>query len=147
MPGCRGARSARGVHRATHPDPRRRTLARRLVEFRQSACEFPPRVRKFDATERWGICSGANPEPRRAPSAPNPVIILSNITYTVAVTNFGPGDANSVTLTNPLPAGVSFVDGDWMYDEFNGEAGIKTLDITAPSVQPNDAIIQPLSGG
>ncbi|UCV16665.1 penicillin-binding protein 1A [Quatrionicoccus australiensis] len=45
------------------------------------------------------------------------------------------------------PAGVSFVDGDWMYDEFNGEAGIKTLDITAPSVQPNDAIIQPLSGG
>ncbi len=30
------------------------------------------------------------------------------------------------------PAGVSFVDGDWVYDEFNGDAGVETLDIEAP---------------
>jgi penicillin-binding protein 1A len=31
------------------------------------------------------------------------------------------------------PVGVSFVGGDWLYDEFNGDAGIKTLDIEAPT--------------
>jgi penicillin-binding protein 1A len=36
------------------------------------------------------------------------------------------------------PAGVSFVDGDWLYDEFNGDAGIKTLDFEAPPATPND---------
>jgi penicillin-binding protein 1A len=50
------------------------------------------------------------------------------------------------------PAGVSFVDGDWLYDEFTGEAGSKALDIEvpvpgAPSAPPNNAIMAPLSGG
>ena len=27
------------------------------------------------------------------------------------------------------PPGVSFVDGDWVYDEFKGDEGIKTLDV------------------
>lgn len=27
------------------------------------------------------------------------------------------------------PAGVSFVDGDWMYDEFNSDSGVKELDV------------------
>ncbi|MGB4063081.1 MAG: PBP1A family penicillin-binding protein [Azonexus sp.] len=27
------------------------------------------------------------------------------------------------------PAGVSFVDGDWMYDEFNSDTGVKELDV------------------
>lgn len=35
------------------------------------------------------------------------------------------------------PAGVSFVDGEWLYDEFNGDAGIKTLDMDAlPPLEP-----------
>ncbi|MCB4361595.1 penicillin-binding protein 1A [Quatrionicoccus australiensis] len=45
------------------------------------------------------------------------------------------------------PAGVSFVDGDWMYDEFNSESGIKTLDFDAPLAPTIDKIMQPLSGG
>ena len=48
------------------------------------------------------------------------------------------------------PAGVAFVDGDWLYDEFAGEAGSKALDIEAPpslSAPPNNAIMAPLSGG
>jgi len=30
------------------------------------------------------------------------------------------------------PEGVSFIDGDWVYDEFSGEAGVKALDMDAP---------------
>lgn len=45
------------------------------------------------------------------------------------------------------PTGVSFVDGEWIYDEFNGEAGIKTLDIEAPPAQPNENFGLPPSAG
>jgi uncharacterized repeat protein (TIGR01451 family)/uncharacterized repeat protein (TIGR02543 family) len=33
----------------------------------------------------------------------------SNVTYTVTLTNFGPDDATSVVLTDPIPAGMTFV--------------------------------------
>jgi uncharacterized delta-60 repeat protein/uncharacterized repeat protein (TIGR01451 family) len=42
-------------------------------------------------------------------AAPNPAIVLSNVTYTVAVTNFGPGAAANVVLTNLLPPSASFI--------------------------------------
>ena len=42
-------------------------------------------------------------------AAPNPVGVLSNLTYTLQVLNPGPGSATGVILTNLLPAGVSFV--------------------------------------
>ena len=45
------------------------------------------------------------------------------------------------------PAGLSFVDGDWMYDEFNGEAGVRGLDMDVPTAPTIDKIMQPLSGG
>lgn len=45
------------------------------------------------------------------------------------------------------PAGVSFVDGDWIYDEFNGEAGVRGLDMDVPAAPTIDKIMQPLSGG
>ena len=32
-----------------------------------------------------------------------------NISYTVVVTNLGPSDASNVTVTDTLPAGVTFV--------------------------------------
>ncbi len=36
------------------------------------------------------------------------------------------------------PAGVSFVDGDWLYDEFNNDSGVKELDIeTLPGMVRN----------
>lgn len=41
--------------------------------------------------------------------APNPVIEGDNLTYTIGVTNNGPSGATGVTLTDPLPAGVTFV--------------------------------------
>jgi len=41
------------------------------------------------------------------------------------------------------PAGVSFVDGDWQYDEFIGDTGIRTLDIETPPPMSNDPLTSP----
>ena len=42
-------------------------------------------------------------------TAPSTVFATSNLTYTISVTNFGPSSASSVTVTDALPANVSFV--------------------------------------
>jgi uncharacterized repeat protein (TIGR01451 family) len=41
--------------------------------------------------------------------APDPVIIGQTLTYTITVTNDGPSDAQNVTVSDPLPAGLTFV--------------------------------------
>ncbi len=41
--------------------------------------------------------------------SPDPVTVGSNLTYTVTITNNGPDGATGVTLTDTLPAGVTFV--------------------------------------
>ncbi|MGO8925643.1 MAG: immunoglobulin domain-containing protein [Limisphaerales bacterium] len=41
--------------------------------------------------------------------SPNPVLAGQNLTYTLTVTNLGPATAASVTLTDDLPASVTFV--------------------------------------
>jgi uncharacterized repeat protein (TIGR01451 family) len=41
--------------------------------------------------------------------SPDPVVSGGNVTYTITVTNNGPGDAANVTLTDTLPAGMTFV--------------------------------------
>ncbi len=42
-------------------------------------------------------------------AGPNPVVLSNELVYTVTVVNHGPAAALSVTLTNSLPPGVSFV--------------------------------------
>jgi len=42
-------------------------------------------------------------------ASPNPAIVSSNLTYRIIVTNTGPSPATNVTVTDPLPAAVSFV--------------------------------------
>ena len=42
-------------------------------------------------------------------ATPNPVTVTSNITYSVAVNNYGPASAANVVLTNLLPPSASFV--------------------------------------
>jgi uncharacterized repeat protein (TIGR01451 family) len=41
--------------------------------------------------------------------APDPVAVGSNLTYTLTVNNAGPSNAASATLSDPLPAGTTFV--------------------------------------
>lgn len=41
--------------------------------------------------------------------SPDPAVVGQPLTYTVAVTNIGPGPANNVVLTDTLPASVTFV--------------------------------------
>ena len=38
---------------------------------------------------------------------PDPVIAGQSLTYTLVITNQGPADANSLTITDTLPGGVS----------------------------------------
>ena len=42
------------------------------------------------------------------------------------------------------PPGVSFIDGDWFYDEFKGDSGIKSMDMDAATpTTPTPSVIQP----
>jgi uncharacterized repeat protein (TIGR01451 family) len=42
-------------------------------------------------------------------ASPNPVLTGSNVTYTITITNQGPGAAESLTMTDNLPANTTFV--------------------------------------
>ncbi|UMB62231.1 gliding motility-associated C-terminal domain-containing protein [Lutibacter sp. A80] len=55
------------------------------------------------------------------------------ITYTIAVTNNGPSDATGVSLTDLLPAGVTYVSDD-QGDAFNSGSGIWTIGAIANGV-------------
>ena len=41
--------------------------------------------------------------------APNPVIAGNTLTYTLEVVNHGPSDAQDVTVSDPLPAEVTYI--------------------------------------
>jgi uncharacterized delta-60 repeat protein len=42
-------------------------------------------------------------------ASPNPVGVSNNLTFVIAVTNYGPSASTGVTVTNPLPSGALFV--------------------------------------
>ncbi len=42
-------------------------------------------------------------------ASPNPVGVSNNLTFVIAVTNYGPSASTGVTVTNPLPSGAQFV--------------------------------------
>jgi uncharacterized repeat protein (TIGR01451 family) len=55
------------------------------------------------------LATGANLS-LTASDAPDPVIAGENLSYTLTLGNAGPSTARDVVLTDPLPAGASFVD-------------------------------------
>jgi uncharacterized repeat protein (TIGR01451 family) len=68
--------------------------------------------------------------------SPDPVIVENNITYTITAANAGPGSANSVVLSDTLPAGTTFVSvsapGGWVCDTpAVGAGGTVTCDTAA----------------
>ncbi len=63
------------------------------------------------ATETTAVITRADLSITKSDS-PDPVIAGNNITYTIGVTNSGPSVAWSVSVSDPLPAGTSFVSAD-----------------------------------
>ena len=73
---------------------------------------------RFSAQGTAPVSIAVNPVPTFSATAdlavtvshtPEPVSIGSNITYTIAVTNYGPSASGAVVLTDALQAGMSFV--------------------------------------
>jgi uncharacterized repeat protein (TIGR01451 family) len=80
-----------------------------------------------------------------AKSGPATVLATSNVVYTISVTNFGPSSASSVTVTDVLAAGVSFINASgsgannfgvviWNLGNLaSGAASNVTLTVAAPA--------------
>ena len=76
---------------------------------------------------------------------PANVLAASNLVYTISVTNFGPSSASSVTVTDTLPLGVTFVSASgggannsgvvsWSLGTLaNGQVSNVTVTVTAPA--------------
>ena len=62
-------------------------------------------------------------------ASPNPVFFGSNLTYTITVTNRGPNDAASVTITDALPSRVTFVSAGASQGSCTQIAGTVTCDL------------------
>jgi len=59
-------------------------------------------------------------------AAPSPVIVGSNLNYTVTVTNKGPGNALGVAVTNALPPATTFVGGTASQGDVSFNDGVVT---------------------
>ncbi len=66
--------------------------------------------------------------------SPEPVLAGNDVTYTLAVTNNGPSVATSVTVTDTLPAEVSFVSATGSGWTCSESAGTVTCDATSLAV-------------
>src|SRR5947207_2139856 len=67
-----------------------------------------PAAPNNSATETTGVTTKADVSVAKSDS-PDPVIVGNNLTYTITVDNAGPSDATGVAVSDPLPAGASFV--------------------------------------
>ena len=76
-----------------------------------AATTSDPDVSNNDATETTAIDTSSDLSITKTDGA-DPVTAGTDLTYTLGVTNNGPSDAAGVTVTDPLPAGVTFVSAD-----------------------------------
>jgi uncharacterized repeat protein (TIGR01451 family) len=73
-----------------------------------SAGTFDPNSANNSATATTTVSADADVGIGKTDS-PDPVNVGDNLTYTISVPNFGPAQANGVTVTDPLPTGATFV--------------------------------------
>ncbi|MBI3484482.1 MAG: DUF11 domain-containing protein, partial [Acidobacteria bacterium] len=73
-----------------------------------TATEFDPNAADNSATATTTVNPVADLAVTKSDS-PDPVPVSTNLTYTIVVANNGPSQATGVTMTDTLPAGVTFV--------------------------------------
>lgn len=73
-----------------------------------SATEFDPNTANNSDTETTTVNPAADLSVTKSDS-PDPVNVGDNLTYTITVTNNGPNNATGITVTDTLPAAVTFV--------------------------------------
>jgi uncharacterized repeat protein (TIGR01451 family) len=75
-----------------------------------AANEFDPNLNDNSATQVTTVNAPPSADLSITKSdSPDPVTVGSNLTYTITVKNNGPSTATGVTMTDPLPATVTFV--------------------------------------
>ena len=73
--------------------------------------------------------------------SPDPVIVGNNLTYTLNVHNAGPTAAAAVTLTDPLPAGLTLVSATTTKGTCSGTTTISCTIGTVNSGTANDVTV------
>ncbi len=83
-------------------------------------------------------------------SSPNPVAVNNNLSYLITVTNGGPAPATGITVTDTLPAGVTFVSATPTQGTCNSAGGTVTCDLgslTLGALARVTVVITPRSTG
>jgi uncharacterized repeat protein (TIGR01451 family) len=92
-------------------------------------------------------CSGSADMAVTQTASPNPAIAGQNLTYTLAITNMGTAVASGVTVTDTLPAGVTFVSAS------PGASNLGGTVVAAPGTMANGTgtnitiTVKPTTGG
>ncbi len=69
----------------------------------------PPELAFSFAIDGECVISDADISIAKTAAAPTPLIVGSTVTYTLAASNAGPGDADAVVVTDTLPANLTYV--------------------------------------
>jgi uncharacterized repeat protein (TIGR01451 family) len=80
----------------------------------------------------------------------DPVLVGSNLTYTMTVTNNGPALATNTTVTDPLPSGVTFVSTQASQGTASVSGGVLTAnlgDLATGSTVTVQLVVQPTAVG
>ncbi|HTB85261.1 MAG TPA: choice-of-anchor tandem repeat GloVer-containing protein [Candidatus Sulfotelmatobacter sp.] len=82
-----------------------------------------------------------------ANAAPEPVGVNSNLVYSISITNQGPNPASGVTVSNQLPAGVTFVSATGGATPASGVLLLNLGSLTNGAVTNVQVTVQPTAAG
>jgi uncharacterized repeat protein (TIGR01451 family) len=82
-----------------------------------------------------------------ASATPEPVSVGSNLVYSISITNAGPNAASGVVVSNPIPAGVTFVSATGGTTPSGGVLLLNLGSLTNGAVTNVQVIVQPTAAG